>query len=149
MSGQGQVVVERRISAPAAEVFRWWTDPQCMGRWMSPVGTAEAEVDLRVGGGFRVVMKGEGHVIEHIGEYREVEPPHRLVFTWVSPFTGPAPSLVTVELSPDGTDATSLRITHAELPADAALSHGGGWRRMLERLDGLLGQQAEEPAHET
>jgi hypothetical protein len=55
-----------------------------------PVGTVEAEVDLRVGGALRIVMKGEGMVIEHVGEFTEIEGPRRLAFTWSSPCTGRA-----------------------------------------------------------
>jgi uncharacterized protein YndB with AHSA1/START domain len=105
---------------------------------MSPVGTVEAEVDLRVGGALRVVMRGEGRVIDHAGEYLEIDPPRRLVFTWISRFTGAVPSLVTVELEPDGDDATMLRLVHSRLPAEAATSHRQGWGTMLDRLIGKL-----------
>jgi uncharacterized protein YndB with AHSA1/START domain len=114
-----------------------------MRLWMSPVGTAEAEVDLRVGGSFRVVMKGEGRVIEHSGEYTVVEEPRRLAFTWSSPYTGPVPSLVTVELEPDGRYGTRLRLVHSQLPAAAADSHRTGWGAMLTRLEGAMPAAAE------
>ena len=134
MSGLAFVEVERRLPAPVAEVFRWWTDPHLLARWMTPVGTVTAIVDLRVGGALRIVMRGGDTVIEHRGTYREVEPPRRLVFTWASPFTGGGPSLVTVELEPDGDHATILRLRHSELPDAAAESHRGGWGTMLDRL---------------
>jgi uncharacterized protein YndB with AHSA1/START domain len=134
----GTVVVRRRLPAPVEEVFRWWTEAERMGEWMSPAGEAEADVDLRVGGRFRVIMKGDGLTIEHTGEYREIDPPRRLVFTWVSQYTGTEPSLVTVDLEPvEG--GTELRLVHERLPEDAAEAHGGGWAAMLERLAGRLG----------
>jgi len=105
---------------------------------MSPVGTVEAQVDLRVGGALRIVMRGEGTVIEHFGEYIEIDPPRRLVFTWASPFTGAEPSLVTVELEPEGAYATQLRIVHSRLPDSIATSHRDGWGTMLDRLSGNL-----------
>jgi uncharacterized protein YndB with AHSA1/START domain len=141
LSPAGAIEIRRRLPAPITEVFRWWTDPQLIQRWMTPVGTVEAEVDLRVGGSFRVVMKGEGRILEHVGEYTVVEEPRRLVFTWSSPHTGPRPSLVTVELEQDGQNATHLRLVHSELPASAAESHGAGWSEMLDRL------QETMPAH--
>ena len=134
MSGPGFLEVERRLPAPIAEVFRWWTDPQLLARWMTPVGTASAEVDLRVGGALRIVMSGDDVVLEHTGTYLEVDRPRRLAFTWVSPFTGVEPSLVTVDLEPDGERATILRLRHSELPVTAAESHRGGWGAMLDRL---------------
>jgi uncharacterized protein YndB with AHSA1/START domain len=128
-----EIEVRRRLAAPAAEIFAWWTDPKKLARWISPVGTAEASVDQRVGGSFRVTMRGAGMEIEHAGEYLEVDPPHRLVFTWRSPYTGPEPSVVTVELESDG-DGTALRLRHAQLPEAAAASHAEGWGGMLARL---------------
>jgi uncharacterized protein YndB with AHSA1/START domain len=136
----GPVVIEirRRLPASVAEVFRWWTEADLLREWMSPIGTVEAEVDLRVGGALRIVMRGDGTVIEHVGEYVEIEPPRRLVFTWASPFTGVEPSLVTVELEPEGADATQLHLIHSRLPESAAPSHQGGWGAMLDRLRGQL-----------
>ena len=64
------------------------------------MGTVEADVDLRVGGRFRIVMRDRDTEIDHTGRYLVVEPPTRLVFTWVSAFTGPEPSLVTIDLEP-------------------------------------------------
>jgi uncharacterized protein YndB with AHSA1/START domain len=138
MSGSGVIEIRRLLPAPAAEVFRWWTEADRLREWMSPVGTVEAQVDLRVGGALRIVMRGEGTVIEHFGEYIEIDPPRRLVFTWASPFTGAEPSLVTVELEPEGADATQLRLVHSRLPESVATSHRDGWGTMLDRLSGNL-----------
>ena len=131
--GTTPVKLRRLLPATAEEVFAAWTDPSLMGRWLSPGGHAEAEVDLRVGGRFRVTMVGQGQRIEHAGEYLEVDPPRRLAFTWASPFTGPGPSVVTVELRPLE-DGTELLLTHEQLPEDQIEPHAGGWGRMLDRL---------------
>ena len=144
MSGEGAVEIRRRLSAPVDEVFRWWTEADLLRQWMSPVGEVEATVDLRVGGSFRIVMAGEGMVIEHTGEFIEITRPRRLVFTWSSPFTGPDPSLVTIELEPEGHDATGLRLLHSELPRRAADSHRGGWGAMFDRLERVLGAAAAD-----
>jgi uncharacterized protein YndB with AHSA1/START domain len=133
----GEIEVRRRLAAPVAEVFAWWTDPEKLAKWMSPVGAAEASVDLRVGGSFRVVMRGAGMEIEHLGEYLEFDPPRRLVFSWRSPYTGSEPSRVTVELEPEG-EGTQLRLLHSQLPEAAAASHAEGWGAMLARLAGAL-----------
>lgn len=133
--------LERRLPASIAEVFRWWTEPELLALWMTPVGSATATVDLRVGGALRIVMSGGDTVIEHRGTYTQVEPPKRLAFTWASPFTGVEPSLVTIELEPDGDHATILRLRHSKLPQAAGESHRGGWGTMLGRLaEGLEGR---------
>jgi len=141
MSGSGSVEIRRRLSAPVAEVFRWWTEAELIQQWMTPVGTVTAAVDLRVGGTFRIVMAGEGSVIEHVGEFLEIDAPRHLVFTWASPFTGPRASIVTIELSDVGPDATELTLRHVELPAEAAASHRDGWGTMLSRLELAFGDR--------
>jgi uncharacterized protein YndB with AHSA1/START domain len=146
MIDAGVVEIHRRLPAPIGEVFRWWTDPELLREWMTPVGTVEAEVDLRVGGRLSVVMKGDGRVIEHTGEYLEIDPPRRLVFTWVSQFTGSVPSVVTVELQAAGDDETELRLTHSRLPDTVARFHHGGWDAMLGRLDSGLQPKDEHHA---
>ena len=108
-----------------------------MALWLSPVGHAKAEVEPWVGGRLRVTMIGDGTQIEHTGEYRELDPPRRLVFTWQSPYTGPEPSVVTVELVPDR-DGTELTLVHAFLPTGTGASHQGGWNTILDRLAGEL-----------
>jgi uncharacterized protein YndB with AHSA1/START domain len=125
--------LRRRLPATAAEVFAAWTNPELMAQWLSPVGHSEVEVDLRVGGRFRVTMVGENRRIEHSGEYLEVAPPRRLAFTWASLYTGPEPSVVTVELRP-ADDGTELVLTHERLSEDQVEPHTGGWGRMLDRL---------------
>jgi uncharacterized protein YndB with AHSA1/START domain len=138
VSGADVIVIQRRLPAPTAEVFRWWTRADLLRQWMAPVGTVEAEVDLRVGGALRIVMRGEGMVIEHVGEFTEIEEPRRLAFTWSSPYTGGRPSSVTLSLEPDGEGATFLRLVHSDLPASAADSHRGGWSAILLRLEGAM-----------
>jgi uncharacterized protein YndB with AHSA1/START domain len=133
----GDVVLLRRsIPAPPERVYRAWTDPALLARWMSPVGHSIVSVDPRPGGRFRVVMVGAERRIEHVGIYRELVPGRRLVFTWRSPYTG-GDSVVTVELEPrlDGTDLT---LRHEGLPQDQVGPHGGGWSAMLDRLDEIL-----------
>jgi uncharacterized protein YndB with AHSA1/START domain len=134
--------IRRRLPAAVEDVFRWWTEPERLQAWMSPVGTVEAQVDLHVGGMIRIVMKGDGMEIEHRGTYIEIEPPRRLVFTWQSRFTGAQPSIVTVTLEPDGADATRLHLVHRQLPAASTESHRGGWGAMLDRLATRLGEAA-------
>jgi uncharacterized protein YndB with AHSA1/START domain len=136
--GTGAPVVRltRRLKATPEEVFDAWLDPESLKQWMRPgdITVPIAEVDARVGGRYRIVMRGSEADYDHEGEYREIDRPHRLAFTWISPATGGKPSLVTVELTPQG-DETELVLTHAMLPnEDIAGKHRMGWTAALEEL---------------
>lgn len=82
-----QVVrIERTFDAPAEDVFDAWTSEEVIARWFKPAQgwqEASAEVDLRVGGSIRVVMRSpEGAPVGAGGQYTLIERPHRLAFTW-------------------------------------------------------------------
>ena len=126
------VLVSRVLPAPPAEVFDWLTDPAKLARWMSPQGEVVAQADARVGGRLHIVMVGDGTRIEHRGEYLEVSPPERLVFTWNSVYTD-GDSLVTIDLQ-EQAGGTLLTLRHERLPLDHADAHLGGWTKILERL---------------
>jgi uncharacterized protein YndB with AHSA1/START domain len=131
------VRIERDLPAPPRIVFARLTDPSSMARWLSPTGEAEVEADVRVGGRFTVVMLGEATRLRHTGEYLAIEPPSRLSFTWVSPYTGNNPSVVTVELTAIGS-GTLLRLIHERLPADQVEPHGRGWATIIDHLAAAL-----------
>jgi uncharacterized protein YndB with AHSA1/START domain len=129
-------VLERILPASPADVFRAWTEPASLRVFMCPgdVTAVDVEADVRVGGRFRLVMHEGGKTIPHTGEYRVVDPPSRLVFTWHSPITTPAGSLVTVELTPHPA-GTRLVLTHEGLPNDdVAGRHTRGWGSILDLL---------------
>lgn len=127
------VRIQRVLHATPERVYAAWTDATSLARWLSPVGQAEVDVEPRVGGRLRVTMISPGVRLEHSGEYRELVPGRRLVFTWRSPYTGPRPSLVTIDLEPvEG--GTALTLVHEHLPADQVAPHSGGWGQILDRL---------------
>jgi uncharacterized protein YndB with AHSA1/START domain len=136
-AGGSHVRIERVLHASIQEVFDAWTDPATMALWLSPVGHAEAEVDLRVKGRFKVSMIGETTRIDHTGEYLVVNRPNELSFTWQSPYTGSEPSVVTVLLEAEG-DETRIVLTHGRLPEGRVDPHTQGWEAMITRLAGLL-----------
>jgi uncharacterized protein YndB with AHSA1/START domain len=134
----------RQISAPPAVVFAAWTDAESLKVWMCPGAThvTVAELDVRVGGRFRIVMQDAENETVHTGIYREVQPPERLVFTWHSTMTRDVSTLVTVVFRPQG-DATELVLTHERLPdADASSAHHSGWQSILTKLEVYLHQGA-------
>jgi uncharacterized protein YndB with AHSA1/START domain len=132
--------VERTFNAPAQAVFEACTSPEVMRRWWHAGPdweTSVAEVDLRVGGGFRISMRqpdGEEHTAT--GEYTVVDPPRRLAFTWAwqggeNAFAG---SFVEIDFAErDG--ATTVVLTHSGLAdAEAIRSHTEGWEAVLANL---------------
>ncbi|MEX0984889.1 MAG: SRPBCC domain-containing protein [Actinomycetota bacterium] len=122
--------VERYMAATPDEVFAFLTDAARYTKWM---GRA-AELDPRPGGIYRVEMS-EGVVA--LGEYVEVDPPVRIVFTWG--WVGSAdvpPGSTTVEIALEAAEGgTSLHLRHSGLPDEAAnVLHREGWEMYLGRL---------------
>jgi uncharacterized protein YndB with AHSA1/START domain len=134
--------LERTFDAPREAVFEAWTSPEVMRRWWAAGpdwDTPIAEVDLRPGGRIRVSMSepGGGAVYTFSGEYLEVSPPERLVFSsaWEGPDSSRRTTTVTVEFREDG-DRTTVILTHAGLPSEESReSHAGGWNACLDNLE--------------
>jgi uncharacterized protein YndB with AHSA1/START domain len=130
------LVIRKVIRASREEVFAAWIDPKSISEWMCPGGivTAEAQLDPRVGGTYRIVMKSGTRAVDHTGEYLVVEPPSKLAFTWVSNSTGNQPTLVTVELFERGS-ACELVLTHERFAnAEEVRRHQGGWGQIVDKL---------------
>jgi uncharacterized protein YndB with AHSA1/START domain len=130
------VTVRREIEATAEELFDAWLDQESLGQWFK-AGTAtetRAEIDPRVGGGFRIVMLDAEDDFVHIGTYREIERPRRLVFTWSSKATHHRDSIVTVTFEPSAS-STVVEIHQVGLPDEQArASHTAGWSDILRLL---------------
>lgn len=143
-----QVVLRRLIRAPVARVFAAWSDPATLSAFMRPAScgfnSADVQVDFRVGGAFRIVMRTDERQIPHTGVYQVIKPLEQLVFTWVSQYAG-EDSVVTVDFRAVG-EATELVLRHRRLPNEAeGLNHTGGWSDILGNLDKTLtGPAAEE-----
>lgn len=138
------VVVSRLLPADPETVFAAWTDAASLRQWFYPgdVTITVAEIDARVGGRLVIAMRGNESVRDfpHEGEFLEVDPPRRLVFSWRTPEE--PDSRVTIELAPrDG--GTELTLIHERI-ADAQMreNYRGGWGRILESLDGQLARAA-------
>ena len=131
--------VRRTVPGTTADVFRAWTEPRHMERWLAPgdVQSVTVESELRVGGTYRIHMQAEAGEYTAFGEYREIEPDRRLVFTWdwAQAEHAMGPTVVTVELHPveAGTEVT---VVH-ELPEKRVEGHRVGWDSCLDRLEQL------------
>ena len=126
----GAIEITQRIEAPPEIVFAYLTDSARFTQWMG-VG---AELDARPGGRYRIDVDGV-HIAR--GEYREVEPPHRLLMSWGwdgHPTVPPGSTTVEITLTPEG-DATVLRLRHVGLPSDdERRSHADGWKQYIGQL---------------
>jgi uncharacterized protein YndB with AHSA1/START domain len=136
------VRIERTFQAPAERVFHAWTSEEVIRRWWQAERgweTSEAEVDLRVGGDVRVVMRDPEKDVEYGGggKYTEIEPPTRLAFTWL--WDGDTTRTL-IELDFEETDGvTTVRFKHSGLWDEAAVrSHDGGWNRIFDNLERTL-----------
>ena len=127
----------RILPAPPDQVFAAWTDVESLKQWMCPGATSVpvAELDARIGGHFKIVMTDEKRDYIHTGEYLEVDPPNRLVFTWISDATHSKRSMVTVEFRPHGDGETEVVLIHEQLPDEEAVArHRGGWNDIAAKL---------------
>ena len=134
--------LRRTLDATPERVFRAWTDLNQLRRWWGPGGFTlpEAEQDLRVGGAYRFGMRGPDGVTRWLrGEYREIRPPERLVFTWNWEADGDAAeTVVSVQLFARGRQ-TEIVVTHGPfLTASSRDGHNLGWISTLDRLPGGL-----------
>ena len=136
---QEVIEVQRRIAARPETVFAYFTDPDRFVMWQG----ADAELDPRPGGLFRVTVTGTSRVVAR-GRYVEVDPPRRIVFTWgweqieglPEGMNGllPGTSTVEVDLTADG-DETILHLRQRGLRTDPERQvHIRGWDQTLDRL---------------
>jgi uncharacterized protein YndB with AHSA1/START domain len=129
---QSELLVERevRIAARPETVFAFFTDPEKIVRWKGAI----AELDAEPGGLYRVSINDKAVAT---GEYVEVTPFSRVVFTWGwegHPIVPPGASTVEVTLEPDG-DETIVRLVHRDLPTEEEVAnHADGWDHYLPRL---------------
>lgn len=136
--------IERTFAAEAAAVFDAWTSVEMLRRWW-PAGpdwdTPEAEVDLRVGGRLRLVMRDpDGVRVGGEGRWVEITRPTRLAFTWRwdSADLGTQPQLVEVTFTENPDVTTTVVLLNRNLAEPDQQSHYEGWQASFDNLDGVL-----------
>ena len=140
MSQEYTLRVASMIGAPRARVYSAWTTPEILSRWFAPgTRTPLPEVlDVRPGGKFRIVMKGEDDAPIAVGEYREVVPGERLVFTWGWDGDPSQPTLVTVTFG-DAGNATEVVLVHERFAnAETCEHHRQGWQAIFDRMPAVF-----------
>jgi uncharacterized protein YndB with AHSA1/START domain len=130
------IAVTREVTIAAAPetVWEFLVDPHKVALWLGE----SVELDARPGGAFRIGV-ARGHTAR--GEFVELDPPHRLVYTWgwepgddTVSSVPPGSSTIEFDLVAEG-DATRVRFVHRDLPSPAsAESHSQGWDHYLARL---------------
>jgi uncharacterized protein YndB with AHSA1/START domain len=134
------LVLRRTYQATPEVVFRVWTDPEYMKQWFRPSKEFThqfVEVDLRVGGKYRVAFEGpDGRVDTVGGEFIEITPPHKLVYSWMweqpNEHAG-IPSRVTVEFH-QRDEGTELVLIHELADAEMKRRHQEGWTGALDLI---------------
>lgn len=139
------IIVRRFVKAPQALVYQAWTDPEHRRRWWGPraLEVVVCEIDLRVGGGYRIVHRApDGQEFGFHGEYREIDPPHRLVNTFV--YEGEpeheAVETLTLQAVAGGTlvTGTTRHASFAARDGHVASGMATGITESYQRLDELL-----------
>jgi uncharacterized protein YndB with AHSA1/START domain len=136
----GHVVrIERTFAASAEDVFEAWTSPEVMRRWLHPGAdweTPEAEVDLRVGGKVRVVMRRpDGTETEAQGEYRLIDRPRRLVMTWTFDDDASNEQLIELSFSESDGSTTVLMVNSGISTGERRDAQDWGWHACFDELE--------------
>ncbi len=136
------VRIERTFPAQADRVFDAWTNPEVMRRWFhcgADWETPVAEVDLRVGGKVRVVMRRpDGTEGGAEGEFTLIERPRRLAMTWTFSDDRSNKQLIVLTFS-ESNGATTVLMVNSGISTDER--RGGqewGWRGCLDQLERML-----------
>jgi uncharacterized protein YndB with AHSA1/START domain len=142
MTATRTLYIERTFQAPAEAVFDAWTSEEVLLRWWHAGHdweTTTAEVDLRVGGAVRVVMRDPHKDGKYGGggTYTEIEPPTRLAFTWT--WDGDTrQTLIEVDFR-ESDGITTVSFTHSRLwDEEAARDHEDGWGKLFDNLERIL-----------
>ncbi len=134
-----ELVVTRTVNAPARLVFEAWTKAELFRRWWVPksygLNLLSCEMDVRVGGQYRLVFPHEGSTKEFFGTYLEVTPHSRLVWTNDE---GDGKTVTTVTF--EETAGKTLLVVHDLYPSKEAVDSGstGALPEALDQLDELL-----------
>ena len=145
-----ELLITRDFDAPASLLFALWSDVDHFKNWMGPegFGCPNAEIDFRVGGKYRGMIRSKDHGDNWFGgEYREIEAPHRLVFTWKWD-EGPSSAmetLVTITFRENANGVTTMTFHQTPfVSVERRDAHIGGWTSLFNKLAAYAAQQQSE-----
>ncbi len=160
------VQIERTFDAPIDLIWAMWTESEHFANWYGPMGAKipRADMDVRVGGRRYIAMEmdtpGGARQMFFVGEYREVDPKTRLVYTesmadadgnavtaeqMGMPAGAPTETSIVVELADLG-DRTSMTVTHIGVPADSP--GGQGWGMAIDKMAARIAAIADPGPHQ-
>jgi uncharacterized protein YndB with AHSA1/START domain len=135
------LVVRKTIRASAERLYTAWTDPTQVKRWWGPRGVqcTAAEIDLRIGGRYRIANQfPDGKILWITETFESIEAPHKLVYTWQLEAQTDTFERVTVQFEPRG-DETEVIVTHELIPNETLRDmHQQGWIGCLDGLASYL-----------
>jgi uncharacterized protein YndB with AHSA1/START domain len=135
--------LRRKFAASPERVFEAWTRPEALRLWWCPEGwqPAAIEIDLRVGGSYRISMQRENAVqsLSVYGRFLEIQVGKRLVYTWnwEGAFATMPETQVAVEFRAL-IDGTELTLWQEELPLPLCTRHLSGWLAAFNRISAVL-----------
>jgi uncharacterized protein YndB with AHSA1/START domain len=141
--GNRQLELREPVAAPPERVWTLLTDPGELVRWWGPDGFSipEVRVDLRVPGAYRFTMQPpDGEAFHLAGEFREIDPPRRLSYTfrWEEPTPDDRETVVVLTLEP-AAGGTALALSQGSFATEERLLlHRDGWSQSLEKLRTLV-----------
>ncbi|MGH8061176.1 MAG: SRPBCC family protein [Pseudoxanthomonas sp.] len=140
-----EVRVTRYFEASPESVFDAWLVPRTLGQWMfgprvRDENVVRLDVDPRVGGSFSLKVERNGELVDHVGQYLEIERPHRLVFTWsIKDDSNDAPSEVHIDIEASGSGCVLTLVHRMDVKwSEYADRTRDGWTTMLGALADLF-----------
>lgn len=129
------LIVRRTIKAPIERVFAAWTRAEHLQRWWGPAGMRcnLAEIDLRVGGKYRIGNEApSGDVVWIEGEFERIDAPRELVYSWRVGESARERVTVRFEAKDEGTEVV---VVHERIAtATARRRHEAGWNGCIDGL---------------
>ena len=143
-SGSGLALhLEKVLPARPERVFAACVEPERLAEWWGPAGftTPSLELDVRDGGRFRITMQPpDGEAFHLRGEFAQIDPPRRLVYTfeWEEPDPDDQETVVTLSFL-EHREGTRLVVDQRPFATEGRLAlHDSGWTESLERLQHTL-----------
>jgi uncharacterized protein YndB with AHSA1/START domain len=133
------ITIKRHFKASPERVFDAWVNPEIASKWLMMTKSSRNDytIDLRVGGLYTIARHSANKVYIAVGQYLEIDRPHRLVFTFGMPQFAADFDTVTVEIKPDGSGSL-LTLTQAGMRPGYEKSTIKGWGSMFLLLDAAL-----------
>jgi uncharacterized protein YndB with AHSA1/START domain len=128
------------FAAPLDKVYSAWAEADQMVQWMGPgeVKCDEVNIDLQVGGKYMIKMNTGDGIATAIGEYKEIEPNKKLVFTWHW-LDGTFENSIVTLLFSETKEGTALNLNHTLLPdKEKTEHHAMGWNGCVAKLNDYL-----------